>query len=91
MELLLETISEIGAAIMLAGAIMLVWRPTYAGAGVLAFGFLLAGQSILLAAIVFSGVAGLILLFGNPYRRRTSISTERPEGERTGSSPSNTP
>lgn len=91
METLLETLSMIGAAFILAGAIMLVWRPTYAGAGVLAFGFLLGGQSILLAAIVFSVVAGLILLFGNPYRRRTSISNGTPEGVRTGVSPSNTP
>ena len=87
----MELLSMLGALVTIIGAVMLVWRPTLLGAGVLGVGFLLGGQSILLAAIVFSGVAGLILLFGNPYRRRTSISTERPEGERTGSSPSNTP
>jgi membrane protein implicated in regulation of membrane protease activity len=90
---MLEFASLLGSVVTIVGAVWLIIKPGYAPAAAFSIGLGVVGWSLTLGAVTFAVLAGLTLLFGNPFaqRRRTSISTGRPEGERTGSSPSNTP
>lgn len=83
----------LGAPALIVGVIMLLIRPNYFAAGVVAVGLGILGWSLTLALATFGVIGVAIFIFGNPFaqRRRTSISTGRPDGSRTGSSPSNTP
>lgn len=85
--------SLVGGPALIAGLIMLLIRPNYYAAGVVAIGLGILSWSLTLALAAFGVIGALILVFGNPFaqRRRTSISTGRPDGSRTWSSPSNTP
>ena len=88
-----DIISVAGTVLFPAGVIWLIIRPTYGAAALTSLGIGIAGMSIPVGLATFGILGGLTLLFGNPFaqRRRTSISTGRPDGSRTGSSPSNTP